>query len=464
MKNLILNGFLTVAINLVFILLLLGLAWSFHFFDLRSSYVILFVSLLAVATLPLLTYFHGLVDSIISPIAYEELFIQTVDSILNIESFDEMLKAAFDQVLELIRVRSGFLIFYYHDKDEFNIFYQRDRRSRIIRNAKIENDNILFRVINSQDDIIIRDRLDSGIHFEKQIIEEMDKFSGEIIIPIYYHEMFLGLIVVGHRKKKFSEREMRLLKIFASRIAILSVNSFFFNELRKKKELEKEYEIAAKIQKRFIPDEDMDIGPVKIRVFHQTASVMTREFYDIFVNDAESDDVRISAYRLHGNITGTSIYMPVIQALLQTFSRLGHTPSQGLVKLKRILREKNLMDEEISVFHASVRRNGEVVFVNNAYQAPFLYRRAKRLLYPLRTRGGAASRIRMQQGDILLVPCENFSRIIGDNLMKYSDLIAHGGSGSLGRMRNSLARSIMNADPGNENDRLLIALRIEGER
>ncbi len=45
-----------------------------------------------------------MIDSYISPIRYNDLYVQTVDSILNIESFDEVLRTTFDQILDLISV------------------------------------------------------------------------------------------------------------------------------------------------------------------------------------------------------------------------------------------------------------------------------------------------------------------------------------------------------------------------
>lgn len=461
MKNRVINIILKYGLDIVFILTLLIISRVLFNPLVGNYFFIIFLVLLIVSIMPITSYFHDIIDSIVSPIIYEELFIQTVDSILNIESFDEVLKSTFDRILDLIHVKSGLLIFYFHDKNEFNIFYRRDKKRRVIRKARIENSNILFRIINGPDDIIIKNKLNKSINFEKTIISEMEKLNGEVVIPIYYHDMFLGLIVIGDRKRRFSNREMRLLKVFASRIAILSVNSFFFNELLKKKEVEKEYEIASKIQKRFLPDADARIGRIAVKVFHETASLMTREFYDIFINDLIEDDVRISAYRLLGNITGTSIYMPGIQALLQSFSRLGLPPSRGVMKLQKIIREGDIIQEDISIFHSSIKQNGEFTFCNSNYQSPLIYRRSSKLLRQIENgKRGATNRLKIQHGDILVIACKSFFNIIRSDIKRFSEISAHNAS-SLSRMSSALVKNLSARTAGDDEDKLLILLSVE---
>jgi hypothetical protein len=463
MKKEVINALLKYGLDFVFVLLLLFIATAVMQLSANYYFLMLFFVMFIVSLLPITSYFHDIIDSRISPVFYEELFVQTVDSILTIESFDEVLKKTFDRVLELFKVRSGLLLFYYHDKDEFNIFYQRNRRSRIIRKARVENDNILFRVIRGPDDIIVRRELNTSIHFERKLIAEIERLNGELVIPIYYRDMFLGLIIIGSRKRRFSSREMRLLKVFASRIAILSVNSFFVSELLKKKAVEKEYEIASKIQKRFLPDADARIGHITVRVFHETTSLMTREFYDIFVSGDEVDEVRISAYRLLGNITGTSIYMPGIQALLQSFSRFGYPPAKAVMKLKKTIRERGIIDEEISLFHASVQQNGECTFSNSSYQSPFIFRSSSQSLRPVKERRRKVGRLKLRPGDILIIGCEIFHEIIVDNMRKYAELIAGQGP-SPTRVRSSLIKSLAGKQGEHEGDRLLILIAVEGEK
>lgn len=462
MKNRIKNLLLTYSLNMAFIAILLGSSLIFIYHQLHERILLLFSAVLIFSLLPMVSYFRTIINSYISPIRYSDLYVQTVDLILNIRSFDEVLRQTFDQILHLIKVNTGLLIFYYHDKDEFKIFYQKNLRKKIIKRARISQDNILLRAIKGPDDVVIKGRLNASIRYEKEIIDELDRLSGEVVVPIYYHNMFLGLIITGDRKRRFTEGELRLLKIFASKIAILSVNSFFFGEVVRKEDLQREYELATRVQKRFLPSHSVGFGRLRVRVFHEASSSMVREFYDVFVNDTSEDDLRISAYRILGDITGTSILMPGIQSIIQSFARLGYPPSGVLRRLKRILRQKELVDERIILFHGSLNRSGEISYASDGYSAPILFNGRKAAIHAMRkTAGDAVRRIRLDAGDFFILCSESYFAELSGRPKDYSALIA--GSGTLDGVGGALEKALGSA-VHDDSDKLLILIGIEEAR
>ena len=459
------NIILTYGLDMAFVMLLTGMAVFLFTISGGGIYIFVFFFFLILSLLSILNYLHDVIDSRISPVHYNDLYSQTVESILTMESFNEMLKIQFDSILNLISVKSGLLIFYYPDREEFNIFYQKDRKKRVIRNANVEINNILLRSFASSEDVIVRSKLNPYSYEAASLIREIDRLNGEVILPIYFHDTFLGLIVIGRRKRRLSGKEIRLLKIFASKIAILSINSFYFNEILKKKELEKEFELASRIHRRFMPDPDLQIGRLQIRVHHQTTSLMTREFYDVFINDAREDDVRISAYRIQGNIAGISIYMPGIQALLQSYSRLGMSPSRVIRKVSDFIRERNLLDEKITLFHSSFEQSGIFEYCNSGYPDPFLYRSASQSLEILKqTRKGAASKVRLEEGDTLLVSCEPYHGVIRQNGEKFTEFLQSSARLPLAKIRPQLLKMLapeLDPDESTDRDKLLILVRMK---
>ncbi|TAL36418.1 MAG: hypothetical protein EPN93_08310 [Spirochaetes bacterium] len=465
MRNKLKNIALTYGLNLLFTGGLIGVSIFFFHERLEGRALILFFFVLIISLLPLLNYLRTSIDLIISPIRYSDLYIQTVDSILSLESYDEVLRETFDQILNLIKVKSGLLIFYYQDKDEFNIFYQRDRRKRTIRKARIMSDNILFKVIGGPDDIIIKGKLNPSIHFENTIITELENIGGEIVVPIYYHEMFLGLIITGERRRWLSDNEIRLLKIFASKIAILSVNAFLFNEMVKKKQLEKEYELAGRVQKKFLPHDTLSAGRVSIAVFHEPGSLIIREYYDVFQNELLEDDVRVSAYRIRGNITGTSIIMPGVQAVVQSFARMGFPPARVLSRLNRTARERGLQREELAIIHGSVHQGGEFNFINDRYAPPLVFRKRDGRLQPVRPSGkGPSQSLKIHPGDACIIACGHFYELIEGNAAFYSDFIARHADATAARLRTLLAGELKKRSSVTGLDSLLIVIRLEEGR
>ena len=462
MRNRIINLCLTYGLDLAVVIVLVGCSFMFFFLNIRDRLIMLFSLALVISLFPAAAYARGRIESIISPIRYSDLYVQTVDSILNIESFDRVLRDTFDRVLTLIKVSSGLLIFYYHDKDEFNIFYQKNRRRRVIRRARVSHDNILFRVINGPDDIVVKSRMDREVPYERAVIDELERLSGELVVPVYYHDMFLGLIIVGSRKKRFDEGEIRLLKIFASKIAILSVNSYFFSEVVKSKDLEKEYELATKVQKKFLPDLDIDFGRIGVRVFHEASSLMIREFFDVFPNDSVEDDLRFSAYRVPGSLHGASILMPGIQALLQSFARMGLSPSRSLSRLKRFTDRRDFMKEKVVMMYGSVRQNGECIVCNNGYAAGLLYRSRNARLSPLPSgRGNSPRRILLREGDVLIVSSESLHRVIISEIEGFGDIVRSCVGQPLGKLRSLFVKKLGEEIVSTDEDKLLVLIRLE---
>jgi len=462
MKNRITNISLTYGLDLLLILIILGIALPLTFYGLGGPYLLIFFIILLMSILPVFNYIHGIVDSIISPVRYEDLFARTVDSILNINAFNQFLKETFDQIIALTKVKNGLLIFYYPETDQYSIFYQKNRRSRVIKNANIESGNTLFRAIDGPEDIIIKNNLDMSISHHREIAAELSKINGEIIVPIYFQEIFLGLVVIGARKRKFTIKEIDLLKIFASKIAVLSINSFFFHELLKKKEIEKEQELASKIHHRFFPGQDIDIGKIQVRIHHRTNSLQTREFYDVFVNDKHDGALRISSYRIHSDITGTSIYMPGIQALLQCYARLGYSTARTIKKLNSMLKERELFDEDIAIFHSSLDQKGIFNYCNSGYPEPFLFRMSsglpRRLISPKKS---AAEQLTLRPGDTIIISCEGFSAVIDEQKEKIHEFLKKNNELSAGKTRSAIMKLITPMTSMQEKDMLLIMIRME---
>jgi len=450
MKNRAKNITLTYGVNLLFVGMLIALAVRLSALAPEGAFSVVFFFTVIFSLLPVVNYLHTIIDSFISPIRYNDLYVQTVDSILSIESFDEVLRATFDQILDLIGVQTGMLVFYYHDRDEFNIFYQKNRRRKIIRNARISKDNILFRVISGPDDVIVRSKLNASIHFENSIIDELDRLGGEVAVPIYYHGMFLGLIVTGGQRRRFSPGEIRLLKIFASK-----------DEIVRKKELEKEYELAARVQKKFLPPAGGVMGGFELRVYHETASLMIREFYDLFENDAVEDDVRISVYRIKDNIAGTSILMPGVQSVLQSFARLGLSPAGVLARMKRIIRAKRLHAQDLVILHGSLRRSGEFLFSSFGYPEPFVFRPGKGSdRHRRQGRSVTQSRV-IHPGDIMLLCCDAYHRALAEDPAYFTEIIERNRELQLTKLRSTLVRSLAEKSGGGSSDRLLVMVRRE---
>ncbi|MDY6968517.1 MAG: hypothetical protein SVR08_07690 [Spirochaetota bacterium] len=486
LRNRIIYIILVTCMDIFFVLLFLIIGLLFINMGLSEIFFIAFFILFIIGLLPILSFIHKIIGSYISPFRFEDRYVETVDSILNVEFFDEMLKTTFDQILELLSAKSGLLIFYNHKKSEFDIFFHKNKRRKIIRGANIEV-NKLYYLFNGPDDVIVKNKLDPSVYFIREIRKDIEKLKGEILVPIYYQETFLGLVVICERHRLFpisrktsmnlfrkfflapviglSEKdEVRLLKIFASRIAILSANSFYFHQILEKKELEKEYGLASKTLNKFLPKTDLRIGRVNIAVYNNSSSIMARGFYDLLVNDSYEDEIRISAYCIHSDMKGSSVLMPGVKSTIQTFARLGFSPFDVVSRLKNIIIKREMLDAELMIFHGLIRQNGDFIFHNSKYPMPLIFKKSLKLLYPLQERWvESVDRIILENGDIIIIICQDLYDNIRNNILEYSEVINRNSQAPLDEVRSAIVDILEDSEDIDmtDKDQLFILLRVE---
>ncbi|MCX7678696.1 MAG: GAF domain-containing protein [Spirochaetes bacterium] len=456
MRNKLINKSLSYGTDLFIVLAAFVISLPFLNSEMIDHRFIFFFFIFWLALLPLINYFRDIIDSYISPIYYEDIFSKTVDAVLNMKSLDEILKETFVQILTLIKVRNGLLIFYYPDRDEYRIFYQKNMRRKVIRNARIENNNAIFLALKSPDDILIKNKLSPANEFEFRLIKEMEKLHAETIVPIFFRDTFLGAIVTGKRNRKFSNRELALLKTFAAKIAMLSINNYFLNELMKKKEIEKEYELASTIHSRFLPEHDLQIGPIEVKIHYKAKSLSTREFFDAFEDKNESGCMHFSAYSIRGDIAGTAIHMPGIQAYLHAVRMVKKTPKAVVTKLIKSMSKREILDEEPAIIAGTIYSNGLTRYFSHKYPSPFVFRHNAKKLFRLPEQREKETSFLLKKGDVLIICSANIHHAIAKDLTRFSSLIAEYEELSLVKLRSAMAKSLPRAEEG---DTLLFIAR-----
>jgi hypothetical protein len=471
--NRIINLTVITCLNFIFIFIIFYVINFLFSLTIEGKYFLFFIILILFSLLPILNFFLDKFDSFINPAGYNDIYTKIIDSVLNIESFDEILLNIFGLVIKLLKAEFGNIIYYRDEKDVIDIEYYNNQTHLLFRREKSESDTILLRKIKGPDDIIIKTKNKKSTARDKEIFIALEMMRADLVVPIFYNNKISGIIAIGG-KKGFSEREIKLLKIIAFKLALLSSNSYYFKEIRKRREVEKEYELTNKIQKQFLPEPSLKSGRIIIEAHHKTASSFTREFYDIFVNNAIPDDIRVSAYHVFGDVKETSIFMPGVQAILQSYARLGFSPRKTITKLKNFVKKQDVLIGDLMIFHSSVKQSGEFICYCSNYPAPFYYQKSSgRLINP----GGKGSglkyiKIKMDPGDIIITQCSNYFEIFKSNMQQYLKIIDKNNSHPLEEIRNILVKTLneshkINKRKNNESnnkegkDQLLILIGME---
>lgn len=346
--------------------------YGFYILGIKDEYLILAVFISIIVVLPIIDYSSAFFSKLFIDEEPEEHLINTVDEFMNISSFDDFISGKFSRILEIVSASNGILAVYNREKDQFSTFVH--SASSILplnKNYKINSRNILFEVTNSREDIIIKSKLNPEINFNKKIKSELDRLDSDIMVPIFYLDMFMGALFVSNSGKDFSKENIFRLKIFATKIASLTVNSFFWQEMVRKKELEKERSLGEKVQRNFLPPRNMTYKNIEVTVHYSNADYIIDKFYDIF---PLNNQINITNYGSKEDNSNSIIFMPALKAMLQSYARLGFSAADSFKHMKQTNQNKNLIEEQLSFLHTYIHNDGKVEYVSEDYPKPFVFR------------------------------------------------------------------------------------------
>jgi len=336
--------------HLFFALIILSMAMPLFFVGLNDEYFVLYLSLIIVITFPVLDYFYVFLERVVLIQPDKIISPEKIDLVLESQTPSRLVNDGFEQILSAFSVRSGKIIIYNKGSDSYDIYEQNGIKKRVVQNALIDRDNPLFRNFIHQNAIVYRKRLNPEIGYEKKVIEEMTRLGGEIAIPIFYYERFLGVLVLGERRMRYSADDISLLSTFASKIGILFVNSFLWKESLSKSDIKREYEMGLKVQRSFNSPCNTRIGNVEYSVYVKEGEE-TRYFHCIFSTE---NGIHISAYEQTGSYQGAFVFSPILIPVSQTYARMGYSPGDVVEKTEWVIAEKTLVEGSFPIIHIAI--------------------------------------------------------------------------------------------------------------
>ncbi len=400
----------------LFLGVLFAIVMPLYKVNLRNEHLLLLIFITSLMLLPFADYIFTKIKIFSDEASIPIIDIETIDLIISINSLDDFLEDKFNTILHIMGVKNGLLLFYDKEHDKYKTYSHVENEKELINSIKIDENNILFKIINSADDVIVKRKLNYAINFEKNIYKEIKKLAGEVVVPIYYQDMFVGLMVLGERKSRFTNEEIKTLKIFASKIAILTINSFFKNEKIKKKSLEKEHKLAKRIQKKFLPKLEIELHNLNSLMFFNSSYEVGERIHDLFENNRE---LRITAYGIKKTENSPIILLPAVRVLIQSYARLNYSPVETISKMKETMHTRGIISEELDIMHMSIDSNGKMEFYSENYPIPYIYSLKK-----LRQKKFSANSQLILNSDALIFICSKHLKIlIDDNIILIEDFL-----------------------------------------
>ncbi len=200
----------------------------------------------------------------------------------------------------------------------------------------------------------------------------------ELIVPMQIKQKTKGLILLGKRNTKagFSKSDIEFISSVGS-LAIISIeNSLLFKEALEKQKLEKDLEIAKKIQKKLLPSKLPIMENFEIAAFNKAAKQVGGDYYDAI--KLGNGNVLLAIADVSGKGVQAALLMANLQAFLQSISK----QNKELIDASNLLNDlvsENTTDGRFITFFWGILNDTTREFesVNMGHNPPLLIRDGK---------------------------------------------------------------------------------------
>ena len=202
--------------------------------------------------------------------------------------------------------------------------------------------------------------IDSGIH-------------SVMCVPLWNNKEIIGIIYADRISflQAFTEEDLRLLTLLSNLAAVKIENAILIEQAIEKEKMERELELAARIQKDFLPKSDPSCAELDISGINVPCLQVGGDYYDFL----RIDDGRlgITVADVAGKGVSASLLMASLRAALQSEVRPNYRLPDMAGKLNAFVHRSSAINAFITFFFAELdRATGELVYVNAGHNAPLV--------------------------------------------------------------------------------------------
>jgi sigma-B regulation protein RsbU (phosphoserine phosphatase) len=202
--------------------------------------------------------------------------------------------------------------------------------------------------------------IDSGIH-------------SVMCVPLWNNKEIIGIIYADRISflQAFTEEDLRLLTLLSNLAAVKIENAILIEQAIEKEKMERELELAARIQKDFLPKSDPSCAELDIAGKNVPCLQVGGDYYDFLT----IDDCRlaVTVADVAGKGVSASLLMASLRAALQSEVRPHYRLPDMAAKLNAFVHRSSAINSFITFFFAELNRvTGELAYVNAGHNAPLV--------------------------------------------------------------------------------------------
>jgi len=285
-------------------------------------------------------------------------------------SLNKLLEHIMDRISEHIPMDRGILML-----KEGNPAQQIPKVIRI-NNARLKNEkiqvsqSIINMAINKHSSLLISDVQDDSRFKAQDSILKMN-IKSAMCVPLYNNKEIMGVIYADRISllKPFNDEDLELMTLLSNLAAVKIEHSILYEQSIAMEKMEKELELAAQIQKDFLPKKDPDCKKFEITGANIPCYQVGGDFYD-FIN-IDSERLGITIADVSGKGVSASLLMASMRARLHAEMNPQYKIAEMASKLNDFAHGDTASNTFITFFFGELNTNtGEFTYINAGHTPP----------------------------------------------------------------------------------------------
>ncbi len=259
----------------------------------------------------------------------------------------------------------------------------------------------------------------------------ISKIGIELVIPMQIKGATKGLILLGGRtnNQPYNQSDIEYVSSLGS-LAIISIeNGRLFKETLEKQRLEKDLEIAQKIQSNLLPDKAPYMKNFDIAAINQSARQVGGDYYDLVKLD--EDRLLFAVADVSGKGVQAALLMANLQAFLQSICKQNIELDQASNLINDLVSENTTDGSFITFFWGIISdKTKELIYVNMGHNPPLFIRDKK--IIKLKEGGMIlgvmptiipykSEKIKLNTGDKIILFTDGITEAMNTQGVEYSD-------------------------------------------
>jgi sigma-B regulation protein RsbU (phosphoserine phosphatase) len=226
----------------------------------------------------------------------------------------------------------------------------------------------------------------------KKIPERFHSFLSmneiQIILPLIYHNQTRGVLILGKKyiNETFTKEDINFIQALGNTFTIAIENCRLVNEEIRKKQIEKELQLALEIQQNLLPQKIPTFERVELWGFTTPAKIVGGDYFDIIQSDRQF--LYLAMADVAGKGIPASLLMANVQSALRLLVSLDLSLQQIVNYINSIIYHNTTPEKFITFFLGKLNLETLCLeYINAGHNPPILFQKQQKKIKNL-TIGG----------------------------------------------------------------------------